>query len=83
MKKFELPPISKEYYEYLSKAFRVTPIEPETARDRIMFEAGQQAMLEFIRASVVSPTTISSDPKDLKTENTGNSWKDRLFGWFR
>jgi len=80
LKAFELPPISTEFYEHLRKTFRPVEVEPETYRDKLMFEAGQQAVLEYMRRHVVSGTAILSDKREVHTD-THTNWKDRLFGW--
>lgn len=60
-----IPPISKDFYEKIMKAFGPLDIVPNvTTMDEIMHHAGTQAVLAFIRAhghteSIVTGADVS------------------------
>lgn len=61
LKQFSIPPVTKEFYEYLSKILTAPEIEPETYRDKLMFQAGMNHALKIIGKSV-QERTVTSDP---------------------
>lgn len=67
MFKQTMPAISKEFFEHLQDAFRRNEVEPETVRDRIMYEAGQQAMLRYIERHIRTQTIVISDKRKLRS----------------
>ena len=71
----KLPPITPEFYETLEKAFSPRPIRPGMTQDEIMYQAGQQAVLEFAKRAVVG-REISSKPKSYLHRLMHKYWKE-------
>jgi hypothetical protein len=54
------PPVTKEFAEWLSTAFRAHKITPKTPIETIMYQAGQQDVLDYINNVAYSGTIITS-----------------------
>lgn len=63
-----LPPITKELYEHLCNVFPPPTLIPETERDKWMYEAGRNSVLEVL-GKYVRHTYTSSDKMDIIKES--------------
>lgn len=50
------PPVTQEFYDKLMSAFPLIEIKPDTSINAIMYSAGQQELLAWIRRHVGSST---------------------------
>lgn len=62
-----IPPVSKAFAEELARHFRPIEITPETDKDKIMFSAGEQKVIQFVLANATH-REMSGDPAKLKSE---------------
>jgi hypothetical protein len=50
------PPVTQEFYDRLMQAFQPIEVKPDTPLNAIMYSAGQQELLAWIRRHVGSST---------------------------
>jgi hypothetical protein len=61
-----IPPVSKEFFDKLCDAFpRVAPEPNMTTMDDLMYNAGSQAVLEWIRVKALRESTITGSLADV------------------
>ena len=61
-----IPPVSKEFFDAVCNAFpRMTPEPNVTSLEELMYNAGAQAVLEWIRAKAIRESTITGSLADV------------------
>ena len=63
----QLPPVSEEFINQLSTAFRPYEVKPAFCRDALMQSVGEQKVLDFIRAKALQGRTVTGDPTAVRT----------------
>lgn len=61
-----IPPVTKEFFDKLCDAFpRMTPEPNMTSLEDLMYNAGQQAVLEWIKVKALRESTITGSLADV------------------
>lgn len=78
----EIPPVSHEFAQQLSKRFPAKEIKPGVTQDELLYSAGQRSVIEFV-LKAASGTTVSGDISDLKPEDNTQSLLEKILGVFK
>lgn len=68
-----LPVVSTQFYEVLKTKVDTLDVYPETARDRWMWNAAQQALLKQIEGATRLKSDPMNDPKAFRTSVSSSS----------
>lgn len=77
MEHLRIPPVTREFYEYLSKILTKPEVEPETYRDKLMYQAGMNNALKIIGRNV-RESIVTGDPEVLHKPSALACAKDRM-----
>lgn len=79
MESIQLPKISKEYIETLIKLFPVRSIKPNTRIEDIMYEAGRQEVIQFIKRHAQYDVVLGEVPDKPVQVNVRKNFLSRWF----
>lgn len=74
----EMLPVSRAYAQDLARRFRPVDIKPGMTLDEIMYNAGEQRVVQFVLQTSVN-REVSGDPAKLRDETKPSIWM-KLFG---
>lgn len=78
-----IPPVTAEFIRELRNAFRPNPIRVDSSRDQIMWDAGQQYMIDWIEAKALGGRVILGEipekPVEEKQTLMTRLFNNRLF----
>lgn len=69
-----------EFYNELVKIFQNKAVTPDTSLAQVMYQAGQQAVLEYIRGTVQAGTLSSDKAKTIKPASFVNRTISSMLG---
>lgn len=61
-----VPPVSKEFIDVLSKAFRPLEIKAGFDRDELMQSVGEQKVVEWIKHHALQGRTVTGEPSAVR-----------------
>lgn len=75
----QVPAVSHEFASTVARAFPVLDVRPGVQQDQLMFNAGQQSVIQWINKNATG-SKIIGDPEQIKPEKANKSLLDRLLG---